>query len=90
MNMLKNTNMKAFVEADLITSNSRIKEKHELGFIVVPNQFACLLWLDNVQKLKLITINDDRFISNVSSNNLSHLGSEHLHVDSNLQPKVLP
>ena len=56
-----------------------------------PNQFTCLLGLDTVQKMKLFTINDERFISNVSNSDLGDLGKAHLHVhvDSNVRPKAL-
>ena len=90
LNMWNKTNMKPLGEADLTVIKPRTKVKCQLRFIVVPNQFTCLLWLDIIQKLKLITINDERFISNVSSSDLGDLGTAHLRVDSNVRPKVLP
>jgi hypothetical protein len=40
--------------------------------------------------LKLITINNEKFISSVSSSDLGDLGTAHLHVDPNVKPKALP
>ena len=58
LNMWNKTNMKPLGEADLTVINARTKEKHQLRFIIVPNLFTCLLGLNTVQKLKLITFND--------------------------------
>ena len=58
LNMWNKRNMKPLGEADPTVINARTKEKHQLRFIVVPNLFTCLLGLNTVQKLKLITIND--------------------------------
>lgn len=87
LNMWNKTNMKPLGEADLTVVNPRTNEKHQLRFIVVPNQYTCLLGLEAVQKLKLITINNEKFISSVSS---SDLGTAHLHNDPNVKPKALP
>ena len=65
--MWNKTNMKPLAEADLTVVNPCTKENHQLRFIVVPNQLTCLLGLNTVQKLKLITINDERCMSNESS-----------------------
>ncbi|XP_056003410.1 uncharacterized protein K02A2.6-like [Ostrea edulis] len=90
LNMWNKTNMKPFGEADLTVINPRTNKKHQLRFIVVPNQYTCLLGHETVQKLKLITINDERFIASVSSSDLGDLGTAHLHVDPNVRPKALP
>ncbi|XP_052718583.1 uncharacterized protein K02A2.6-like [Crassostrea angulata] len=90
LNMWNKTNMKPLGEADLTFVNPRTNEKHQLRFIVVPNHYTCLLGLEAVQKLKLITINNEKFISSVSSSDLGGLGTAHLHVDPNVKPKALP
>lgn len=90
LNMWNKTNMKPLGEADLTVVNPRTNEKHQLRFIVVPNHYTCLLGLEAVQKLKLITINNEKFISSVSSSDLGDLGTAHLHVDPNVKPKALP
>nr|XP_034316278.1 uncharacterized protein K02A2.6-like [Crassostrea gigas] len=90
LNMWNKTNMKPFGEADLTVVNPRTNEKHQLRFIVVPNHYTCLIGLEAVQQLKLISINNEKFIASVSSSDLGDLGTAHLHVDPNVKPKALP
>ena len=64
----------------------------EADFVVVPNDFSCLLGLKTVQAMVLFTINDDNFIAQVSSdtNLLGNLGEAQLHVNPEVPPTALP
>ena len=64
----------------------------EADFIVVPNDFSCLLGLKTVQEMGLFIINDDNFIAQVSSDTslLGNLGEAQLHVNPEVPPRALP
>ena len=64
----------------------------ETDFIVVPNDFSCLLGLKFVQEMGLFTTNKENFIAEVTSDTsqLGNLGEAKLHVNSNVAPRALP
>lgn len=56
----------------------------------MPNNYSCLFGLKTIQKLNLITINDEKFIAIVGSKELGDLGEATLKVDPEVTPKTLP
>ena len=62
----------------------------EVKFAVVPNGFTNLLSLKTIQELGFITINNERFISEIKATQLSNLGEATLKIDESVKPKMLP
>ena len=77
-------------EANLDIVNPMTGTVHTANFVVVPNDYTCLLGLKTVRDMNLITINNETFIANVVSEELGDLGECSLTVDPNIQPKALP
>lgn len=92
LNMWNKTNLKPLGECTLNVTNPRTGTDSEVTFIVVPNGLTNLLGLTTIQELKFVTVNEDRFISQVAktSPKLGDLGEATLHTDDSVQPKVLP
>ena len=67
--------------------NPKNTQVSEADFIVVPNDFSCLLGLKTVQEKGLFTINKENFLT---SSQLGNLGEAKLHVNSNVTPGALP
>ena len=76
--------------AKLEVKNPRTDEISDINFTVVPNRYTGLLGLKTIQKLNLITVNDDRFIAAVGSSDLGDLGEVTLTVDPEVNAKALP
>ena len=72
--------------------NPKNTQVSEADFIVVPNDFSCLLGLKTVHEMGLFTINKENFITEVTSDTsqLGNLGEARLHVNSNVTPRALP
>ena len=64
-------------------------EESDVNFVVVPNGFECLLWLQTTKKLDVITINSEKFIGKIGKD-LGDLGHVKLKVDPNASPRTLP
>ena len=96
--MWNKTKMKPLGKATITTINLKTKERFEVEYIVVPNGFTCLLGLSTITKMKLININDDKFIAkidlnedtNVHQSATGDLGEASLKLDQHVTPKVLP
>ncbi|GFR97651.1 transposon Ty3-I Gag-Pol polyprotein, partial [Elysia marginata] len=77
-------------ETVLQVFNPKTATTHDVRFTIVQNQFTCLLGLETVKRLKFVTINDDKFISNLEiSGTLGDLGEAHLSVDPSKKPKQM-
>ena len=76
-------------ETTLTMKNPRTNEKHEVNFVIVPNDFECLLGLKTIQKLNLITVNSEMFIGKVVTY-LGDLGEVELKINSTATPVALP
>lgn len=90
LRMWNKSALKPLGEAVLNVRNPRTGESSDIKFTVVPNNYTCLLGLKTIQKLNLITINDDKFIAVVGSKELGDLGEATLKVDPEVTPKALP
>jgi hypothetical protein len=79
-------------ETTLKITNPKNEEETVVDFIVVPNDYSCLLGLSTIQQMGLLTINDGNFIAHISTdaNQLGSLGETQLHVDPNVPPRALP
>ena len=79
-------------ETTLKITNPKNEEETVVDFIVVPNDYSCLLGLSTIQRMGLLTINDGNFIAHISTdaNQLGSLGETQLHVDPNVPPRALP
>ena len=79
-------------ENTLEVLNPKNAQVRETDFIIVPNDFSCLLGLKTVQEMGLFTINDDNFIAQVSFDTslLGDLGEAQLHVNPDVPPRALP
>ncbi|XP_062621337.1 uncharacterized protein K02A2.6-like [Saccostrea cucullata] len=84
--------LKTLGEVDLPVTNPKTKEVMNMTFAVVSNKLQSLLGLHGIQKMNLITVNEEKFISKVdtSASELGDLGEATLVVDSEIQPKTLP
>lgn len=76
-------------QALLNVKNPCTGEEHPINFVIVPDEFECLLGLQTVQKLKLVTINTENFIGKIEKD-LGDLGEATLTVDDLAIPKALP
>ncbi|CAB3984641.1 Hypothetical predicted protein, partial [Paramuricea clavata] len=79
-------------ETTLKITNPKNEEETVFDFIVVPNNYSCLLGLSTIQQIGLLTINDGNFITHISTdaNQLGSFGETQLHVDPNVPPRALP
>jgi len=82
--------MKPLGEVDLDVINMRTSEQHKVTFVVVPNGLTCLLGLQTIQDMGLITINNQKFIAAVQTQQLGDLGEATLKVDPESPAKTLP
>ena len=80
------------VQATLEILNTKSTQVSEADFIVVPNDFSCLLGVKTVQEMGLFTISKKNFIAEVTSdtNQLRNLDEAKLYVNSNVTPRALP
>lgn len=90
LNMWNNTNLKPLGECRLSVLNPRNQENYDITFIVVPNGHTNLLGLSTIKQLGFVTINENRFVSQVEATTLGDLGEATLHIDDSVPPKVLP
>ena len=80
----------------LTLKNPKTGLDHRVHFIVVDNTLDNLLGAVTLERLNLITINNDNFIANISTDSmkpapkLGDLGTATLFVDPSVQPKILP
>ena len=91
--MWNKSRCKPLGETTLPVTNPRTDEITDVKFIVVQNDFNCLLGLNTVKSMGLITVNDQRFIARVETeiqSDLGDLGVTHLYTDPNVKPKTLP
>lgn len=85
------TPLKTLGEVDLPVTNPKSNEVMNVTFAVVSNKLQSLLGLQVIQKMNLITVNDEKFISMVdTTSDLGDLGEATLVVDNEVQPKTLP
>ena len=70
--------------------NSRTGIETEVKFIVVPHGFTNLLGLKTIQDFGFITINKERFISQITTPQLGDLGEATLRIDESIPSKVHP
>ena len=88
--MWNKSSLKPLGEADFDIMSLMTETIHRANFVVAPNDYTCLLGLKAVREMNLITINSEKFIANVTSQELGNLGECTLTVDPNVQPKALP
>lgn len=85
------TPLKTLGEVDLPVTNPKSNEVMNVTFAVVSNKLQSLLGLQVIQKMNLITVNDEKFISMVdTTSDLGDLGEATLMEDNEVQPKTLP
>ena len=90
LNMWNKTDLKPLGETSLVVTNHCSNIQHEIKFVVVPNGFTNLLGLNTIQELGFVTINNDSFISKVTTPQLGDLGEATLRIDETAPPKILP
>jgi transposase InsO family protein len=92
LTMWNNTLEKPIGEARLNVRNPKTGRTDVVNFVIVPDNFNCLLGVHAIQELDLLTINTENFnIANVSTDqNLGDLGEVHLYIDETIQPRALP
>lgn len=91
LRMFNKSSLKPLGETTLSLKNVKTGQKNEITFVIVPNSFQSLLGLKTIQKLGLITVNQDQFIAKIeSSMDRGDLGEANLTVDPTVKPKVLP
>lgn len=91
MRMFNKSSLKPLRETTLPLQNVKTGEKIKVTFVIVPNSFQSVLRLKTIQKLGLITVNQDQFIAKIeSSMDLCDLGEATLTVDPTVKPKFYP
>lgn len=91
LGMFNKSSLKPLGETTLSLNNVKTGEKNKITFVIIPNSFQSLLGLETIQKLGLITVNQDQFIAKIkSSMDLGDLGEVNLTMDPTVKPKVLP
>ena len=89
LKMWNKTSLKSLGETTLTLKNPLNEEEHEVNFVIVPNNYECLLGLKTIQKLNLITVNSEKFIGKVVRD-LGDLGAATLKLTPSATPKALP
>ena len=78
-------------QTTLTVTNPKTGASHDVLFIVVPNKYRNLLiGLETVQSMKLLQVDRNAFVSNVTTTELGDLGVTSLTVDKTVTPKALP
>ena len=91
LTMWNHSTLQPVGEAMLTLHNPKSNLSENVKFVVVQNRFNCLLGLDTILKMNLLTVNDNAFLANIEAQpELGDLGCVSLHVDSNVQPRILP
>ena len=75
-------------ETTLDVFNSKTNEVFSIQFLVVHNNFHCLLGLEAVKSLNLVTVNCNTFIASVRNESLGELESASSSVDVSTKPRV--
>ena len=101
--MWNDSKLRPIGQTMLTLTNPIDNVSHNVHFIVVPDNLQCLLGLTTVERLNLISVNQENFIANVAlkrdeknsnspdnSNKLGDLGLAKLRVDPSITPRVLP
>ena len=88
LRMWNKTSVDSLGETTLTMKNPRTNEKHEVNFVIVPNDFECLLGLKTIQTLNLITLNSEMFIGKVVTY-LGDVGEVELKIYSTATPVAL-
>ena len=89
--MWNKTSVKPKGEAILDVYNPQNATSHAVKFMVVNDSLNCLLGVETVQDMNLISVNAQCFIAKiVSDDDLGNLGVTSLCVDRSVRPKVLP
>lgn len=89
LRMWNKSTASSLCEAELKVKNQLNNEEYDVTFIIVPDEFECLLGLKTVQKLNLVKINSENFIGKVEKD-LGDLGEVKLKVEDDATPKALP
>ena len=82
--------MRPLGEAVLDVINPKNEQPAAVHFTVVDNGYTCLLGLNTIQALGLVTINKHAFIVSVTKGSLGDLGKAKLRINPDARPKVLP
>ncbi|KAI8733312.1 Retrovirus-related Pol polyprotein [Biomphalaria glabrata] len=92
LTMWNNSKLKNEGTANLVITNPKNKKNYLVTFTVVENHYQCLLGRKTCQSLSLITLNEDRFISQVNTMDchLGDLGETSLTINENIAPVVSP
>ena len=91
LTMWNKTKLKPEGEATLNVTNPKNAMTHSVKFMVVNDSLNCLLGLETVQMMNLISVNAESFIAKITANDdLGNLGVVSLHIDHSVRPKVLP
>ncbi|XP_060077956.1 uncharacterized protein LOC132557483 [Ylistrum balloti] len=90
LKMWNKSDLKPLGEADLEVTNAKTGEAHNVTFVVVPNGLMCLLGLQTVQEMGLVTINNSKIIAAVNQQQLGDLGEASLKVNPEIPAKALP
>ena len=78
-------------KATLTVFNPKSNIYETVNYVVVKNGFNCLLGLDTILNMDLLTVNDNAFLANIEAKpNLGDLGCASLHIDENVKPRILP
>ena len=81
--MWNKTKLKREGETILNVTNPKNSTTHSVKFVVVNDSLNCLLGLETVQMMNLISLNVESFIAKIAANDdLGNLGVVSLHVSS--------
>ena len=90
LTMWNGSTMRPLGEVVLDVVNPKNEQPAAVHFTVVDNGYTCLLGLNTIQALGLVTINKHAFIASFTKGSLGDLGKAKLRINPDARPKVLP
>ena len=89
LTMWNGSTMRPLGEAVLDVVNPKNEQSAAVHFTVVDNGYTCLLGVNTIQALGLVTINKHAFIASVTKESLGDLGEAKLRINPDARPRVL-
>ena len=90
LTMWNGSTMRPLGEAVLDVVSPENEQSAAVHFTVVDNSYTCLLGVNTVQALGLVTVNKHAFIASDTKESLGDLGEAKLQINPDACPRVLP
>ena len=90
LTMWNGSTMRPLGEAVMDVVNPKNEQSDAVHFTMADNGYTCLLGVNTIQALGLVTINKHAFIASATKESLGDLGEAKLRINSDAHPRVLP